>query len=117
MLSGIILGIIVTDKEGAVLLFNKAATDILGIEAEKTRPESWPERYGIYLPDGITLCPREQSPLLRAMRGEEADNIEAFVVRPGAPSLGRWCLLTLRPLKDSNDAIQGAVLVIQDITD
>jgi signal transduction histidine kinase len=117
LLSGIGLGIVVTDVSGEVLLFNDAATNILGVGPAKTKvaPEEWPKQYGIYLPDGVTLCPVAESPIVRAIGGEIVDDLEVLVVPPEAQAPGRWCTINLRPLK--NGSLEGAVLVIQDISE
>lgn len=117
LLSGIGLGIVVTDVSGEVLLFNDAATNILGVGPTKTKvpPEEWPKQYGIYLPDGVTLCPVAESPIVRAIGGEMIDDLEVLVVPPEAQAPGRWCTINLRPLK--NGSLEGAVLVIQDISE
>ncbi|HEY9757382.1 MAG TPA: ATP-binding protein [Oculatellaceae cyanobacterium] len=116
ILSRVGIGVVVTDKNGKVMRFNGAATNLLGIAEEKTAPEDWPEVYGLYLDDGITLCPKEQSPLLRAVRGEEAENITMCIRRSGG-SAARWCNLSLSPLRQESGEHQGAVLIVQDITD
>lgn len=116
ILSRVGIGIVVTDKSGRVMRFNGAATNLLGIAEEKTAPEDWPEVYGLYLEDGITLCPKEQSPLLRAVNGEEAENIIMCIRRSGAAT-SRWCNLSLGPLRKENGEYEGAVLIVQDITD
>jgi signal transduction histidine kinase len=115
LLSGIGLGIVVTSESGEVLLFNEAATDILGVGPTKVAPEEWPKQYGIFLPDGVTLCPVAESPIVRAIEGEIVDDLEVLVVPPEAHSPGRWCSINLRPLK--NGSLEGAVLVIQDISE
>jgi signal transduction histidine kinase len=115
LLSGIGLGVVVTDVTGSVLMFNQEATEILGVGHEPTPPEAWPRQFGIYLPDGVTLCPVEQSPILRAISGEKVDNLEVLIVPPDGETAGRWCNINLRPLK--NGSLEGAVLVIQDISE
>ena len=96
LLSGIGLGIVVTDVSGSVLMFNEAATDILGVGPTKVLPENWPQQYGIYLPDGVTLCPVAESPILRAIGGEKVDDLEVLVVPPTTQT-PRWCTINLRP--------------------
>jgi PAS domain S-box-containing protein len=116
ILSRVGIGVVVTDSTGRILRFNGAATDLLGIAEQKTDPEDWPKVYGLYLEDGITLCPTEQSPLLRAVRGEAAENVTMYVCR-SRDATGRWCNLSLSPLTKENGEHEGAVLIVQDITD
>jgi PAS domain S-box-containing protein len=117
LLNSIGLGIVVTDRSGKILLFNSAATNILGEGVDQTRPEDWPKRYGIFLNDGRTLCPEEQSPLARAIRGEKADGVELLIANPDDARREIWCIINLSPLKDASGEIEGGIVVIQDITE
>ena len=79
-------GVIVADETGTFLLFNPAAERILGIGRTDTTLDEWSERYGLYLPDQVTLYPPESLPLARAIRGEEVDC--RGVIRPSCRSTG-----------------------------
>ncbi len=115
--AGLSLGLIAVDKSGNVIFANQAATDIIGIGTAAIALDDWAEYYGIFMTDGITPCPPSQSPVLRAVGGEEENNVEIFVRN----SLGRlrssWCSIDLRPLRGGQNEIIGAVLLIQDITE
>ena len=89
-------GVIVADETGTFLLFNPAAERIIGIGRTDTTLDEWSERYGLYLPDQVTLCPPESLPLARAIRGEEVDSAELFVRHAEAPA-GLWISGTARP--------------------
>src|SRR6266849_4746776 len=56
ILESIADGVVVADSNGKFLLFNAAAEQVLGIGATDTTPDQWSDRYGSYLPDGVTLC-------------------------------------------------------------
>ena len=117
LLSSVGMGIVVTDRDGSILLFNSAASEILGEALESIPPQEWPKKYGMFDADGATLLSEDQSPLRRAILGEEADNVEVLVARPGDMSTARWCNINLRPLKNAQGGIGGAVLVIQDVSE
>jgi len=117
LLSSLGLGLVVTDDTGTVLLYNNAATDILGEAIENICPQDWPMKYGLFDPDGSTLLSEAQSPLARAIGGEAADNVEILIARPGAMAIGRWCSINLRPLRNADGAIGGGVLLIQDVSE
>jgi len=116
LLASIGLGIVVTDCAGRLLLFNSAAGDILGAPVADMSPDQWPQKYGFFMQDGLTLCPSEDSPLLRAIKGECLDRLEFFLSRPGSTQPGRWCSINLRPLTTSPGQIDGGIILIQDIT-
>lgn len=105
-------GVVVTDGEGRFVIFNPAAERILRVGRTDTRPEEWPERYGLYLPDRTTPVPTDQLPLVRAMNGEAVDECELFVRHEGLPE-GMWLSVNARPLQDE----RGAVAVVRDITE
>ena len=108
-------GVMVVDEAGKFLVFNPAANRIIGMGPTDGTPREWPERYGVYLPDQTTLCPSEQLPLARAMRGEEVDAEELFVRNPDK-SAGTCITVTARPLKDDRGVARGGVAVFQDVT-
>ena len=108
-------GVTVVDETGKFLVFNPAAKRIIGMGPTDGTPREWSEGYGTYLPDQTTLCPSEQLPLARAMRGEEVDMEELFVRNP-EKSAGTWITVTARPLKDDRGVACGGVAVFQDVT-
>src|SRR5262249_44898003 len=108
-------GVCVADREGKFILFNRAAELALGIGATDAPPEHWTERYGIYLPDRVTPCATEALPLVRAIRGEEADGVELFLRNANLPE-GILLSINGRPLKGDDGVLQGGVVVFRDIT-
>ncbi|MBI4784451.1 MAG: PAS domain S-box protein [Oscillatoriophycideae cyanobacterium NC_groundwater_1537_Pr4_S-0.65um_50_18] len=108
-------GLVVTDLEGQFLVFNPAAHRILGIGAEVVSYDKWAEHYGVYLDDRLTLCPVDNLPLMRAIRGEAADNVEIFICNSQRPQ-GIWLDITIRPFHDPSGQIVGGVMAFRDIT-
>lgn len=111
------LGILAVDKSGEIKFSNSAAISLLGLETTQIGPEDWPEHYGIYLPGGTEHCPIETSPIIRAMSGEETDNIEFFISNNIGAGRSLACLMNLRPLKNEQGETMGGVLLIQDISE
>ncbi len=109
-------GVAVADEKGNFLIFNDAAERILGVGAVAAQPEEWPERYGMFLPDGLTPCPQEQVPLARAIRGESVDRAEFFIRHAKRPD-GLWIEVNGRPLHDAEGRLCGGVVVFRDITE
>jgi PAS domain S-box-containing protein len=108
-------GVIVADQHGKFLLWNPAAEQIVGIGPQKVDPQKWSQVYGCYLPDGETLCPPDELPLIRALHGESVGPVELFLRNPDILQ-GTWVSITARPLKNDRGELRGGVVVIQDIT-
>jgi len=116
ILGSIADGVVVADTNGKFLLFNAAAERFVGIGATDASPERWSEQYGSFLPDGVTLFPAEELPLVRAMRGESVDAVELFIRNLNVPE-GRLLSITGRPLRGQDGALKGGVVVLHDITE
>src|SRR4030095_10207394 len=107
--------VIVADTEGKFLLFYPMAQRMFGIGITSAASSEWSHRYGLYLPDKVTLFPHDQLPLTRSIRGEDVDNVEMFVRRENAPR-GLWTEITGRPLRGPDGDVMGGVIVCRDIT-
>lgn len=109
-------GVIVTDETGRYLLFNPAAEKLLGGKAAHIRLDERTYYYGLYLPDGKTLCPAEQSPLIQSLKGRVIRGME-LRLRGRDKSQDTWLLYNASPLpKSLNEGLQVGVLVFHDIT-
>ncbi len=108
-------GVVVTDSESRLLVFNPAAQQILGTSARLGEPDRWNPLYKVYHPDRTTLYGAEDLPLYQAIRGESLDHVELFVAQPGLQD-GLWVLVNARPLRDDSGGLQGGLVVFHDIT-
>src|SRR4029077_6364453 len=108
-------GVVVADTNGKFLLFNAAAERFIGIGAIDASPDQWSQQYGSFLPDGITLFPPRELPLVRAMRGESVDAVELFIRNANVPD-GRLLSITGGPLRGQDGSLKGGVVVLHDIT-
>ena len=97
ILSNIGDAVIVAGRDEKFLIFNPAAQRMFGEGATDTTSADWPRRHGLYLPDKVTLIPSDQTPLARAIRGEETNRIEMFV-RPAQAQRGLWTRINGRPV-------------------
>ncbi len=109
-------GVIVGDENGQFVIFNPAAKKIFGMGIINTPQENWAKEYGLFLSDRITPISTEQVPLVRALRGEEVDNMEIFVRHHQAPE-GIWMTANSRPLKDASGTLKGGVVVFRNTTE
>jgi diguanylate cyclase (GGDEF)-like protein len=106
--------LVACDEHGKLTVWNRAATQLLG-DGEDLPPEQRSVHYGVYLPDQHTLCPPDQAPLTRALRGEHVRDALLFVRAPAA-SEGRWHRVNASPMIDANGKMRGAVSVGRDVT-
>lgn|GEM_PF-1255649 len=109
-------GVVVADGDGSILLSNPQAERLTGRCVPPVSTPSWSQRMGFYTPDKQTFWDDDRFPLQRAVRGESVNATEVFV-RNDAVSEGAWLSVVARPLKAQDGALQGAVVVLHDITD
>ncbi|MEG5066110.1 ATP-binding protein [Microcoleus sp. B3-A4] len=107
--------VLVADENGRLLLFNPAAEQMFG-KITDSQPEEWSEQYGLFHADGATPILAEQIPLVRAVRGEQVDNME-LLSRHSKAQQGVWMTVSSRPLKDASGALKGGVVVCHDTSD
>ncbi len=108
-------GVVVADSNARFLVFNPAATRMLGHGRSDAGSQDWSRHYELLLPDRRTPYPVDDLPLMRAIRGESVDQAELYVAYPSRDN-GTWILVTGRPLRDEYGALQGGVVVFHDIT-
>jgi phosphoserine phosphatase RsbU/P len=111
------IGVLVTDAYGKSLFHNRAAHEILGTEDVTTGglSEGIPVS-GWYLPDKTTLLSPQELPGVRALRGEEVQD-ELFFVSHRRRPRGHWIRVTASPIRDSDGAINSALLLFRDVTE
>ncbi|WP_282417836.1 PAS domain-containing protein [Polyangium sp. 15x6] len=107
-------GVIVCDREGRLVYSNAAAEAMLGQATTDARPPDWSERYGLFLPDGVTPFPSSELPLSRAMRGEVTDRVEMFTRSEQHPE-GVSMAVSGRPVRGKDGDLLGAVVVFCNI--
>jgi PAS domain S-box-containing protein len=107
-------GLVAADEAGKFILWNPAATRIVGMGAENVPPGEWNAHYGVYMPDTVTPFPTEQNPLIRALRGE-VSTAEMFL-RNAEIEQGTWIEISGGPLKQRNGEQRGGVVAFRDIT-
>ena len=108
-------GLVVADLHGTFTLFNAAAEEILGVGLLKISPDKWAKSYGNYLPDKTTPFPAEQFPLVRALKGDEARDVEIYVKNKQLKT-GKFISVSGNALRDANGHITGSIAVFNDIT-
>ena len=108
-------GVVATDENGKYLLCNASAQRIGGVHRPTKKTDQWSEKYGVFCLDRETLLPAAESPLVRAIRGKETDNIELFVRNEHQPD-GVYVSVSGRPLMKEEGGLRGGVIVVRDLT-
>ncbi|MCJ8165531.1 PAS domain-containing protein [Pontibacter sp. E15-1] len=108
-------GVIVANRQGKFILFNKNAEEILGVGAAEVSIPDWTSAYGVYKLDGKTVFPPEELPLARALKGEITDSVEMLIKNERYPN-GRYISVTGRPIKNEEGEITAGVVDFRDVT-
>jgi PAS domain S-box-containing protein len=108
-------GVIVANAAGELSLINPAAEQLHGRALLDGDGDAWPEMFGLYQADGVTLFRKEDLPLSRARRGEACDSVEIRILNPRrGPVIVH---VTGRPIRGADGEIQGGVVVMRDVTE
>ncbi|WP_114784347.1 PAS domain-containing protein [Botryobacter ruber] len=109
-------GVVVADKRGRFVLFNKKAEEILGMGLEEMSAAEWSKRYRIFKLDGKTLYPAEELPLAKALRGEATDDVELCIKNSKFPH-GKLISVSGRPIFDDEGKVAAGVVDFRDVSD
>jgi len=109
-------GLIVVDENKKFIIWNEASERIIGIGPMDIPKEKWAQTYGFISPNTKTIFNTDDLPLVKALYGEEVNNMEMLIQNYKNP-VGIFVIVTARPLKNPLGEITGGVLVIHDITD
>jgi PAS domain S-box-containing protein len=108
-------GLVAISNTGQLLMFNEAAARLLPLTGPPSLPQQWPERFGIYHPDGATLYPADELPLVGSAHGESALRLQLFIRNDLVPE-GRLVQCNWQPIHGA-DGIRGGLAVFTDITE
>jgi len=109
------LAVVSVDWEGHIQYMNMAAKSLLGESSESFKLEEWPQKFGLFLDDGILPFPAQKLPVIRALRGETGEEAEEMILRRDGNENGTWISMSAEILKDENGNIEGAIALIRDI--
>ena len=110
------IGVIIVDSLARFTIFNREARRILGMGPQDVEYSSWPETYGWYLPDKVTLSPPDRLPLVRALHGETVVD-ELMFIRNPSQHQGVWVRVSCTPLPDLGGEHGWAAAVFTDVTE
>lgn len=114
ILSAIFDGVLVADQTGSVALANNGASRVFGVprEALCIPLAEYPARFDLRSPDGEPVPPIAIS----ALAGETVASVER-VITPPTLNTDRHIRASAAPLLGEDGAVEGAVVVVSDITD
>jgi len=108
-------GLVVADTAGKFLFFNAAAERLLGRSGDAVPVSGWTAHFGIFHADTLAPVTTDELPLVRAIRGEETNQMELFYRHENIPD-GVYASVTGRPLRDGHGVLRGGFIVLRDIT-
>ena len=108
-------GLVVADVQGNHVIWNPAASRLLGLGAANVGIQESSHHYGLYLPDKVTPFPSDQLPLARAIHGETTTT--TMFVRNSELAGGIVVEAYASPLKDKSGTLSGGLVAFRDITE
>jgi PAS domain S-box-containing protein len=108
-------GVIVTDTDLNVKVYNEAATSLYGKGAVQMGPEGWASHYQIYSPDGERRLELDEFVMTRVARGEHVEQ-EEILVRSGEGESEHILSCTGAPLLEG-DKVIGGVVTFRNVTE
>jgi PAS domain S-box-containing protein len=108
-------GMVVIDPAAEVLLWNAAATRILGPSPQGLPLADWARHFKLGRVARPGQVAHREPPLARALRGEDMADYEMTI----EADEGRnecWVTGTARPLRDERGKVVGAIAVFRDVT-
>ncbi|XGC79999.1 ATP-binding protein [Bdellovibrio bacteriovorus] len=107
--------LIVIDKDGFFTHYNAAAQRIIGTKIKEVAADITVQQLGFFNIQNGEAYSKSTLPLLRALRGEEVEDLEIFVQNEIHPE-GVYITLSSRSINDIDGGISGALVVFKDIT-
>ncbi len=117
LLDGLAEGVLAVNPKQELLVVNKAARGLMGDARRvggKVIPD-WTTTHRSLSADGTALPP-EETPLVRALRGQSTEALEFSVQEAGATA-PTWLEASGRPVRDAKGEIIAAVSVFRDVTE
>jgi PAS domain S-box-containing protein len=110
--AGAVDGILVSDRNGRVDRANDRASRIFGVPREELYIPLWEyaERFKLRSADDERPCPLG----VRALQGETVEPLERIMTTPAGED--RYLRTGAAPLRDPEGRIEGAVIVVGDVT-
>jgi PAS domain S-box-containing protein len=108
-------GIMAANSAGQFMMFNEAAARLFPLHSPPVSPSQWPQVFGLYAADGVTLLQPDELPMARAIRGETGRQ-HLMLVRNALAPQGRLVRCSWQPIGGEGSRT-GGLVVFNDVTD
>jgi two-component system cell cycle sensor histidine kinase PleC len=108
-------GVAVANAKGELVMRNPKAVELAGAAPDGLPSKDWAATLGTYQVGSGSHFPEAEIPLMKAVRGENSDDVEMDVVNAG-DNQRRTLSVSGRPLVDRDGKPHGGVVVFRDIT-
>ncbi|WP_347173821.1 PAS domain-containing protein [Polaribacter uvawellassae] len=108
-------GVLVATTDKQVILANKVANELFGIEDDTKISINFSDHFKVLYPDGNKTFPVQDLPAERALVGEITDDIDVLLLDAATHKIRR-VLLSGRPIIDNENHIVAVVVTIKDIS-
>jgi PAS domain-containing protein len=105
--------VIACDANGVLTAINRTARRWHGVLSAPATPEDWATHHNLYRPDGITPLDVNETPLYRALQGEDVRNVEVVIAVKGKAQ--RLVSVSGNALFDDEGNKLGALVVMHDL--
>lgn len=106
-------GVVACDANGTVVLMNRTARDWHGISKEVLARGEWSQVEHLRKKDGTTPLEPHETPLRRALAGENVHGLEVVIAAEGQPD--RLVAISGNSLLDDSENQLGALVVMHDL--
>ena len=114
LLESVADGVVACDADGRLTLFNHTAREWFGGDLVGISLDEWVNHHHRYHDDGSTPLPAEETPLVRAFKGENLTGEGVAIVTPDKQT--RFFCVSGGPIRDAEGRKLGAVVVMCNVT-
>jgi len=104
-------GVLVVQKDGALLALNQPAEQITGLGTTTLEDNKEHDEFGIFKLDKQTPLTHDELPIVKALSGETVNGYELFMRNISVPD-GTYISVNASPIKNSDEQIYAAVVVV-----
>ena len=115
ILDSVDIGLVLLDHDGTYLTMNKRQQDFIRLAFPNGHSGRAGQLGEVYADDASTLLGRHEMPTVRALLGEEFDDITIWL--GSDPTTRRAVSVSARAVRDEDGAMMGAALAYKDVTD
>jgi PAS domain S-box-containing protein len=106
--------VIISDATGRLIYFSPSALEFQGQGLETMSPEEWRRSFRISDADTREPLAPERLPLSAALRGEDPASVDLLIQADHFPT-GRYMRVSVRPVRDQQGGVLGALVFLRDI--